>query len=82
MREIYVIETGTVTIEAKSGIPIFESQTLSLKAYEDLRDAVTWIESRYDSPKRISYALLWQTQNTKRAYCIKCLILMPSKEEK
>lgn len=67
----YVIESGKVTIQKKTGLLIFEPQALSQEGFEDINDAIKWIESRYGNPKRIGNQFIWQSQGTDNAYRIK-----------
>ena len=43
MLVFYVIESGKVTIQKKTGLLIFEPQALSQEGFEDINDAIKWI---------------------------------------
>lgn len=77
-KEVYAIETGKVELEAKTGLIIFKHNALSQEVFEDINDAIDWIESRYGSPKRAGNTALWQSQGTDNAYRIRFLSVKPS----
>lgn len=80
-KEVYAIETGKVELEAKTGLIIFKHNALSQEVFEDINDAIDWIESRYGSPKQIGGYYVWQSYGTDNAYRIRFLDVV-TKEEK
>lgn len=73
MKKIYAVEFGKVEIQATTGMLVFLVDGLSGLAFEDIEDAVKWIESRYGSPKRIAAHCIWQSCGTDNAYRIRFL---------
>lgn len=71
MKKIYAIEVGQLELQAATGLLVFQNPTLSSEAFEDINDAIKWIESRYGNPKRIGNQFIWQSQGTDNAYRIK-----------
>lgn len=77
-KEVYAIETGKVELQAKTGLIVFKSSALSQEAFEDINDAIDWIESRYGSPERVGNTAIWQSEGTDNAYRIRFLSVTPS----
>lgn len=71
MLVFYIIETGKVKIQAQTGLLIFKFDAISQEGFENINDAIKWIESRYGNPKRIGNQFIWQSQGTDNAYRIK-----------
>lgn len=81
MKKVYAIESGKIEIQAATGLLIFNADSLSSLAFEDIQDAIKWIESRYGSPKQVGGYYVWQSYGTDNAYRIRFLDVV-IKEEK
>lgn len=73
MKKIYAIEVGQLEVQAATGLLVFQNPTLSSEAYEDINDAIAWIQSRYNRPVRIGDKFIWQSASTDYAYRIRFL---------
>lgn len=78
---VYIIETGNVNIQAQTGLLVFNSSAISQDGFENIEDAINWIESRYGSPKRIGDHFIWQSHQTDNAYRIRFINVIDHEEE-
>lgn len=77
---IYIVESGKVDIQAQTGLLIFNSSAISQDGFENIEDAISWIESRYGSPKRVGEHFIWQSALTNNAYRIRFINVVSHEE--